>query len=146
MIINKREQCDLELLLNGSFSPLNHFMNKEEVESVCKNMRLLTGEVFPLPITLTIDEKFKNNKIITLTDETLYPLATLHVEEVYKPNLEMECKYAYGTNDTNHPYVAYKMNQNKLYVSGKVEQINPPNHYDFTEHRKRLNEYRKKIK
>ena len=55
--LNKRQVNDLELLLDGSFSPVNYYMNKNEYLSVLDNMRLLNGELFPLPINLMINKK-----------------------------------------------------------------------------------------
>ena len=39
--LSDRQICDLELLLNGAFSPLNGFMDKQNYESVLNNMTLL---------------------------------------------------------------------------------------------------------
>ena len=41
IILNNRELCDLELLLNGGFSPLNGFLKEVDYLSVLKNMLLL---------------------------------------------------------------------------------------------------------
>ena len=38
--LNERQLCDLELLINGAFSPLNGFLNKQDYESVLETMRL----------------------------------------------------------------------------------------------------------
>ena len=37
--LTPRQVCDLEMLLNGGFSPLTGFMNKADYESVCSDMR-----------------------------------------------------------------------------------------------------------
>ncbi len=38
--VTPRQLCDLELLLNGGFSPLNGFMTSSDHDGVCDNMRL----------------------------------------------------------------------------------------------------------
>ncbi len=53
-----RQLCDLELLLSGGFSPLRGFMTKADYEGVCKNMRLASGVLWPMPITLDVTEEF----------------------------------------------------------------------------------------
>ena len=53
-----RQLCDLELLLSGGFSPLRGFMNKADYEGVCSNMRLASGVLWPMPITLDVTEEF----------------------------------------------------------------------------------------
>ena len=53
-ILTQRQLCDLELLLNGGFSPLKGFMNRTDYESVLSNMRLADGTLWPIPVTLDV--------------------------------------------------------------------------------------------
>lgn len=46
--LSDRQLCDLELLLNGGFSPLTGFMNKSDYDSVLKDMRLSDGSLWPM--------------------------------------------------------------------------------------------------
>ena len=39
-VLTARQLCDLELLLNGGFSPLRGFMCQADYRSVCDRMRL----------------------------------------------------------------------------------------------------------
>ena len=45
--LSPREQCDLEMIAIGAFSPLTGFMGQKDFEGVCKNMRLASGLVWP---------------------------------------------------------------------------------------------------
>ena len=56
--LTARQICDLELLLSGGFSPLRGFMTRADYEGVCKNMRLGSGVLWPMPITLDVKEEF----------------------------------------------------------------------------------------
>jgi sulfate adenylyltransferase len=56
--LTPRQICDVEMLLNGGFSPLTGFMNKDEYESVRDQMRLKNGLLWPMPITLDVTEAF----------------------------------------------------------------------------------------
>ncbi len=49
--LTPRQFCDLELLLNGGFSPLTGFMEKADYDSVCERMRLADGTLWPIPVT-----------------------------------------------------------------------------------------------
>jgi sulfate adenylyltransferase len=44
IVLNSRELCDLEMLLNGGFAPLEGFLNKEDYFSVLNDMRLSNGK------------------------------------------------------------------------------------------------------
>ena len=52
--LNDRQLCDLEMLLNGGFSPLEGFIDRLEYESVLQDKRLTSGIAWPLPITLDV--------------------------------------------------------------------------------------------
>ena len=47
--LSPRQLCDLELLINSGFSPLDDFLKKEDYESVCSTMRLSSGPLWPIP-------------------------------------------------------------------------------------------------
>src|SRR2546430_2148758 len=56
--LTPRQLCDVELLLSGGFSPLRGFMNKADYEGVSHNMKLASGLLWPIPITLDVSEDF----------------------------------------------------------------------------------------
>ena len=52
--LTPRQLCDLELLMNGAFSPLRGFLARGDYESVCDSMRLRDGALWPVPVTLDV--------------------------------------------------------------------------------------------
>ena len=52
--LTRRQLCDLELLSNGGFSPLNGFMGQKDYDSVMSGMRLADGSLWPVPVTLEV--------------------------------------------------------------------------------------------
>ena len=134
--VTDRQICDLELILNGGFSPLKGFLNKKDYDSVLKNMRLVDGTLWPMPITLDItneiSDKLSQGDKLVLRDLEGFPLAVLHIEDIWKPNLKAEAKSVFGTVDETHPAVNYLLNfTNPVYVSGTLEGMTSPKHYDY---------------
>ncbi|KAL1936984.1 hypothetical protein VTO73DRAFT_2437 [Trametes versicolor] len=57
IILTERQLCDLELLMNGGFSPLEGFMSEADYKNVIDNLRLADGSLFPMPITLDVSRE-----------------------------------------------------------------------------------------
>src|SRR3569832_2332069 len=51
-----RQQAELALLMNGAYSPLSGFMCRADYDAVLETGHLASGELWPLPVTLDIDE------------------------------------------------------------------------------------------
>jgi sulfate adenylyltransferase len=134
--LTPRQICDLELLTSGGFSPLRGFMTQADYEGVCHNMRLSSGVLWPMPITLDVKEDFakslKPGTKVALRDAEGVMLAVLHVEEVWQPDRKAEAQSVFGTTSAVHPGVDYLLNKgNPWYVGGRVEGMQMPSHYDF---------------
>jgi sulfate adenylyltransferase len=134
--LTERQLCDIELLLNGAFSPLEGFLNKDDYDSVVETMRLKSGVLWPIPITLDVSDDFakdiKSGDKVALRDLEGVILATLEVGDVWTPDLDAEAKGVYGTTDDKHPAVNYLKNVgNPVYVGGTLRGIETPTHYDF---------------
>src|SRR5882724_5944668 len=135
--VTARQLCDLELLLNGGFSPLHGFMTKADYERVCSEMRLATGTLWPIPITLDVTEEFAKSLTpwrskIALRDLEGVMLAVLHVEEVWKPDRREEAQTVFNTISLGHPGVDYVLNKsNPWYVGGRLEGVQRPSSYEF---------------
>jgi len=149
--LTERQICDLELLLNGGFSPLTGFIGKTDYKSVLKDMRLKDRSLWPMPITLDVTEDFtgtiKNEEKITLRDQEGFALAVLTISDIWQPDLEEEASAVYGTTDLTHPAVNYLLNiGNKVYVGGSLEGISLPHHYDYQNDRHAPEELRNYFK
>ena len=134
--LTPRQLCDLELLLNGGFSPLRGFMSRADYDSTCTRMRLADGKIWPIPIVLDVPDDFARTigagTSIALRDPEGVMLAALHIEELWKPDRTAEAKAVYGTASSRHPGVQHLTDQtNPWYVSGKLEGLHLPHHYDF---------------
>ncbi|MBI4034525.1 bifunctional sulfate adenylyltransferase/adenylylsulfate kinase [Candidatus Saccharibacteria bacterium] len=136
--LTPRQICDAEMLLNGGFSPLTGFLNRTDYESVCADLRLADGLIWPIPVTLDVDAKFANSlkpgEKIALRDEEGVILAIMTVGDVWRPDKTKEAGQVFGTTDTGHPAVDYLNSQaGDYYVGGQLVGLELPTHYDFNE-------------
>ncbi|WP_251360118.1 bifunctional sulfate adenylyltransferase/adenylylsulfate kinase [Kangiella sp. TOML190] len=134
--LNLRQECDLELLLNGAFSPLQGFMNHKQYQSVLEHGTLTDGLLWPIPITLDIPQKLADQiqleDEVALRDREGLLVAILTVEDKWLADKALEARQVYVTTDDTHPGVDYLFNQaGKVYLGGKLVGIELPNHYDY---------------
>jgi len=135
--LTARQICDLELLMNGGFSPLRGFMTRTDYESVCNKMHLANGLIWPMPITLDVTEEFAKSlkpgsSKVALRDPEGVMLAVLNVEEAWQPDRKAEAQSVFGSTSAVHPGVDYVLNKgNSWYVGGSIEGLQLPSRYDF---------------
>jgi sulfate adenylyltransferase len=120
------EKYDLQMLRFGAFAPVTTFHNEDDYNSILERGKLADGQLWPIPIVLTLNETEAKNaleaKEIVLTDEYGTVLAQMSVESVYKPRPKEECQAIYGTTDTNHPFIQSILErEDKWYASGALE-------------------------
>ena len=150
--LTAREVSDLEQILVGGFAPLRGFMTKAQYDTVLRDMRLPTGELWPMPITLAVSGEVRLPQLggeVALTDEYGNVLAIMAVESVWEADPKAEARAVYGTEDPVHAGVAMLLERGaKKYVGGTVTGIKLPVRHDFKELRKtprQLREHFKKI-
>ena len=134
------QAADLELLLNGGFSPLTGFMKKDDYEAVCRDLRLADGTAWPLPVVLDVSEdvgqSLEKGSSLALRDVEGTLLAVLRVEEAWAADHEAEAIAVCGTKDPAHPCARrLRHDTGAWYVGGRVEGVEAPHHYDFVERR-----------
>ena len=134
--LTPRHLCDLELLLSGAFSPLRGFLGSADVASVCADMRLSDGTLWPIPVTLDVPDELAAQvgpgASVALRDPEGVMLAALHVEEVYRPDRRAEAQGVFGTTDPAHPGVAHLLERtHPNYLAGTLEGIQLPAHHDY---------------
>jgi sulfate adenylyltransferase len=136
LTLTQRQECDLELLMNGAFSPLTGFMNRADYDAVVDSARLADGTVWPIPIVLDVAESFaaklqKGSKVALRDVEGFMP-AVLTVEDIWQPDTAREAEQVYGTASDLHPGVRYLREAVRpVYIGGRIEGIQSPLHHDF---------------
>jgi sulfate adenylyltransferase len=122
-----RQLCDVELIMNGGFSPLTGFMDEETYKSVVENMELPDGTVFGLPVVLDTDSEELQPGTTVLLKDGDRPIATVEITDKYVPNKPLECLHCYGTASIEHPgALMVATERGKYYLGGKVTGLNLP--------------------
>ena len=148
--LTHRQLCDVELLVEGGFSPLTGFMSQQDYHSVLTDMRLADGVLWSMPITLDVNKGFAEQvnvgDEIALRDQEGVVIAVLKISDKWQPNKTQEAKAVFGTDSAYHPAVAYLMQQaGDVYLGGELVALAKPSHYDYTYLRNTPAELRQKF-
>lgn len=127
---------DLELIAIGSYSPLTGFMGENDYYHVLNQMRLGSGQVWSIPITLPIAKKQAERielgqKVKLVQHGLVYGI--LEVEEKYVPDKHLEAEKVYLTTDLAHPGVSKLFERGEVYLGGPVTMVNRPAKQRFAE-------------
>jgi len=144
--LNDRQICDLEMIMNGGFSPLIGFLNQEDYDAVCTGMRLKNNDLWPISITLDVTEdaaeKLTEGDKLVLLDKEGFALAVLTIGDIWKPNRKKEAEQVYGTTNEAHPGVNYLLHEsNPIYIGGSVEGVHVPKHTHRLNYGKNLTDW-----
>jgi sulfate adenylyltransferase len=105
----------------GGFTPLEGFMSRADWEGVCRDYRTASGLFWPIPITLSSQERIENKEVALVDDDG--PVATLRVTEAYRIDKAKECQAIFRTTDAAHPGVAMVMAQPDWNLAGPVKVL-----------------------
>ena len=126
--LSAKQACDLEMIAIGAFSPLTGFVAQADFREICQNIHLAKGgSVWPIPITLAIDDQVKNqlkeghSAALHHSDGTL--MAVLHIEEIYVHDKKLEISSIFGTEDEAHPGVKEVMKEGPWLVAGPIDVV-----------------------
>jgi sulfate adenylyltransferase len=131
--LSERSVCDLELLATGAFSPLDRFMSQADHHRVLGELRLTSGHIFPMPVTLPVEPgpAIRLGQDVALRNAKNELLAVMTIEEIYDWDRDEVAQKVFGTEDLRHPLVAEMHQWGKLNISGHLQVLQLPKHYDF---------------
>jgi sulfate adenylyltransferase len=145
--LSERSMCDLELLATGAFSPLDGFMGRQDHNRVLDEMRLANGHLFPIPVTLPVEQSddLRPDTDIALRTPKNDLLAILTVEEIYAWDHNEVADKAFATQDLRHPLVVEMRRWGPLNVAGRLRVLQLPARYDFKDLRLTPSEVRTRL-
>jgi sulfate adenylyltransferase len=131
--LSERAACDLELLANGGFSPLDRFVGQEDYQRILDEMRLVTGHLCPIPIALTVEPQpaIHLDQDVALRNAKNELLAVMKIEEIYEWDFRETAQKLLNTQDVSHPLVAEMSGWGRLNIAGRLQVLQLLPHYDF---------------
>jgi sulfate adenylyltransferase len=125
--VSRTLATDTQNIAKGIFSPLQGFMNQEELDNVLNRKRLPNDLPWTIPIVLDVaEEKAKtlkegDNLALHYRNKLL---ALLNLEEKFNFNKEKFARKTYGTSDIAHPGVAKTKEMDEILLAGKIDLVN----------------------
>ncbi len=137
--LNVLNLSDLELLATGVFSPLTGFMGERDYTSVVDRMRLASGLVWSIPITLAVSreaaEALRVGEELALTENDGHILAVMQLAEKFAYDKTREAEKVYRTTEEKHPGVARLYKQGEICLAGDIAVVDLPSGLEFPEFR-----------
>jgi sulfate adenylyltransferase len=124
VVMTSRETGDLIMMGIGGFTPLEGFMGHDDWKGVCREMRMSDGVFWPVPVTLSHEQKISpGTEICLVSEETDEIMGTMKVTDSYQIDKEFECKSVFKTTDSAHPGVKVVMEQKAWNIGGPVKVL-----------------------
>jgi sulfate adenylyltransferase len=141
--LSPKQACDLEMIATGAFSPLTGFVGQADFKGICTDMRLAGGEVWPIPITLAVDDSVKRTLSEGGRAALIHPdgtaMAVMQIREIYPHDKTLEIPNVFRTEDEAHPGVKAVVEEGDWLVGGPVDVLTITPNRDggerFDEHR-----------
>jgi sulfate adenylyltransferase/3'-phosphoadenosine 5'-phosphosulfate synthase len=130
LTLTPRQVSDVEMIAIGAFSPLTGFAGARDYDSILDRMRLSSGHVWPIPITLAVGaedgDRLAVGQPVALHDQGGQLVAILFLEEKYRSDPAREALSVYGTTDEAHPGVGVLYRQGPILLAGPVTLVSRP--------------------
>lgn len=142
LTLSPRQSCDLEMIGIGAFSPLDGFMSAADFQSVCAGMKLARGDIWPIPILLSIKPgtpvpAIKQRIALHAPNGVLQAIMT--ITEVFARDKATETAAVFRTTDPAHPGVQQVLGEGDTCLAGPVDVVqtctDPTGPEAFLEHR-----------
>ena len=126
--LSERQTADFEMIANGAFAPLTGPIGSADWKTVVEDMKLSSGEYWPIPITLASDLECSVGDVVELSSSDGKALGRITVEEIYDRDLKKEAELVYRTTEEAHPGVAAIFEEGSRTIAGTIEADALPDH------------------
>lgn len=136
--ISEEDWLEASNIFQGVYSPITGFLDRDEYFSVVNEMKLLTGEAWPIPISLAI-EKQMYDKIQIGKEYSLHSgdpdhlIGSILISDKFELDYSDSILKVYGTESREHPGVVKEVSRSPFRLGGKVilSKLHPPLSREF---------------
>ena len=127
--VDAGKASDIYNIAVGTYSPLEGFLTRENLQNVLDDYRLINDIPWTIPVVLDVgrDEisnlKEGDDLAITYGNKII---ALLRVEEIYGWDKREYARKMFKTEDANHPGVAKALKMKDFLIGGKIDLIEIP--------------------
>lgn len=134
--LSQRQLCDLELLLNGGFAPLEGYLGREDHAAGLETWRLADGRLWPVPTSLLLTDEERRSigfaDRVTLRDAMGRPVAEVEIEAIDPLDIEHYARALLGTADPGHPYMSHRRDTGLIWrLGGRTVELEGVRHERF---------------
>ena len=126
--MTSKEVSDLIMFAMGAFSPLDGFMTRDDYLGVVRDMKLASGVLWPIPVTLAVtaeeaDALPEGGEVALVDGDTDEIMGVMTVEERFTYDQQEEAAQVFRTTDDEHPGVHRINTQGEVYLGGPVRAL-----------------------
>ena len=132
--LTAKQSCDVEMIGVGAFSPLTGFMGSKDFNSVVDHKKLASGDIWPIPITLSPSEeqagslKVGDRAALFAKDSKGADVlqAIITVEEIYDHDRAKEATIFFNSpsdDDGQHPGAEAVKNEGPVCIAGPIDVV-----------------------
>ncbi|MBD3214537.1 MAG: sulfate adenylyltransferase [Candidatus Lokiarchaeota archaeon] len=126
--INNPKWKEVKNISYGIFSPLEGFMNENDLINVLEHMYLENNIAWTIPIVLDVSESqvksLSSDDSVILSDDLDAPLALLNIEDIFDYDKKNFSEKIFGTSSPDHPGVRKVLKQQEKLIGGEIFLIN----------------------
>lgn len=121
--LTRDQYLELEKIALGTFRPLSGFMTEDEFASVVENLRLPSGDVFPLPVVLDVAsedaQRVRGRPRVTLVFAG-EQVGEIEPQSIFGCDKDRAARKIFGTSEIEHPGVRNFIKGGSRFIGGPI--------------------------
>jgi len=132
LILSALDIVDCYRIADGSLTPINRFMDLDELKSILSTNKLRSGHYFPIPFLHALPENIarKNADCLLIYDQNENLRGYINVDEYFQYDTKIISDFIFNPKHDDHPGVHRFLNRSHHFVAGEVFMAKTTNSLD----------------